>query len=395
MSRLKLALTLVIVAGVGVAAFAGWNAWELRRPAGTAAPDRSRYSRTGPDREVMLPLTIEAADVRRLALLEFAPDSDPTYLGLEPQFIDRGHEQGYRIIAYRHDGWVDFYDDLALAPNPDEQSKVTGKGLLHYRHRDLGGPILERDDEGRATIEFAFTDVEGRAIRGHIREHSTKRSVPLNLLAPVGMSAVEPDSFPLIMLYDFDFLRLGDSDLEVSIDGRAVQLADFPVPLPVQGQRRSFAKYSVDTDILAVFPTSHDLVQRLRTTGDVHRDGEVSYLFAGDALERILVRDTEIVFAPALDVRTAGSGRFTITTYPEHGVVAGPYAVSADGAVSRLELSIDEVEVPRQRGLLYRFIVNESSTFGTWPKAYRYHATIDQATGAIDAQWTNTRPGGK
>ncbi|HHV22071.1 MAG TPA: hypothetical protein GXZ30_11150 [Propionibacterium sp.] len=381
---------ILVLAGAVVT---GWEFWELRRPAATAAPDTTPYGRPGQDREVLLPLTIDVTDVQRLALLEF--EADPIYEGLEPQLIDRGHERGYRIIAYRHDGYVDHYDDLTLSPDPDEESKVTGKGRLHYRHLDLGGPTIERDDDGRARIAFGFTDIEGRTVRAHIQEHTTKRSVPLNLLAPVGLSSVEPDYFPLFVLNDFEFLRLRGTEFDVTIDGQDRPLTGFPVPMPLQGQRRSFAKYSVDTDIVGVFPTTVTTAPRVRTTGDAHRDGEVAYLFSGDALERLLFRGTEIVFAPALDLSAAGEGRMTITSYPDRGVIAGPYAVHVDGGTTRVEIGIDDVKVPRQRGLLYRLIVNESAVFGTWPKAYSYQATIDRDTGAIDAHWTNARPGGE
>ncbi|MDO5499409.1 MAG: hypothetical protein Q4F67_06985 [Propionibacteriaceae bacterium] len=381
----------LILAG---ALLTGWEIRELRRPPTNTAPDVPRYQRPGQDREVLLPLTVAIADVQRLALLEMAPGSDPVYEGFEPQFIDRGHERGYRIIAYRNDGYVDYYDDLALSAEPDEASRVTGKGRLNYSRQDLGAPVIERDEQGRAAIRFSFTDVEGRAIRADLRERTTKRSVPLNLLAPVGLSAVDPEYFPLFLLNDFEFFRVGGADLDLTIDNRSMPLQDFPVPLPVQGQRRNFVKYTMDSEIITVFPTSAPTAQRVRTSGDSHQDGEVTYLFDGEALERIFVRGTEIVFDPALDLSASGTGRLTMSSHPDRGLVGGPYEVSSDGTTARITLAIDQVQVPRQRGLLYRLIVNDSSMFGTWPKAYSYAATIHRDSGAIDARWINAKPGG-
>lgn len=386
-ARGALALTL---AG---ALLAGWETWELRRPPADDTPSLTTGRPAGPDREVLLPLTIEPAPITRLALLEFVDGADLVYDGLEPQFIDRGHERGIRIIAYRHDGHTDLYDDLALTPEPEEDSRVTGKGRLHYRHTDLGAPVLEVDERGRVHIEFSFVDVEGRRITGILHERATRRPVPLNLLAPVGLSSTDPEYFPLFLLHDFDFLRL-DADLDVTVDEQPVDLADFPVPLPVQGQRRSFAKYTVEPEIVAVFPTGTSHLRQVTTVGDLYRDGDATYVFDGARLDRIVAGSTEFDFRPALDLASTSRGAFSMTSHPEMGRIRGRYGVDADGPTTRLTIDLDEVEVPRQRGLLYRLIVRDSSVFGRWPTAYRYEATIDRDAHTIAATWTNENPGG-
>ena len=152
------ALRLVLVGSL----LAGWELWELRRPTPAATPALPIAQPGGQNREVVLPLIVERAPITRLALLEFATDADPVYVGLEPQLIERGGKRGVRIVAYRHDGRVDVYDDLPLSPEPDDRSRVTGGGRLHYRHTDLGDPVLEVDRQGRVRIEFAFLDAEGR-----------------------------------------------------------------------------------------------------------------------------------------------------------------------------------------------------------------------------------------
>lgn len=383
-----------LVVALVAALLTGWEAWELRRPTPAAGPTVATSAQPGPDREVLLPLTVERAPITSLALLEFAGDGDPVYEGLEPQIVDRGHERGMRIIAYRHDGRTDFYDDLALTPDPDESSAVTGKGRLHYSHTDLGGPEFEVDDHGRLQLEFALTDVEGREITGVVRESTEDRSVPLGLLAPVGLSSTDPEYFPLFVLHRFEFVRTGGSEIDVRIDGAPVELAPFPAPVPVQGQLRNFAKYTPDAELHAVFPTDADGLRRVRTVGDLYRDGEATYRFDGDGLAQIVIDRTGIAFDPPLDPAAPAEGRITMTSHPEMGSVAGPYRVEVDGEVSRLRFEIDDVEVPRQRGLLYLLIVNERTAFGTWPTEYRYEATIDRGADTIDARWFNAEPGG-
>lgn len=365
------ALRLVLVGSL----LAGWELWELRRPTPAATPALPIAQPGGQNREVVLPLIVERAPITRLALLEFATDADPVYVGLEPQLIERGGKRGVRIVAYRHDGRVDVYDDLPLSPEPDDRSRVTGGGRLHYRHTDLGDPVLEVDRQGRVRIEFAFLDAEGRAVRAAIREHTRRRSVPLNLLAPVGMSSTDPEFFPLFLMHDFEFVRLGGTQLDVTIDGSAIDLAPFPVPLPVQGQRRSFAKYTMNAEITEVFPTGATRVETVITDSDLYRRGASTYVFDGTSLAGILSGSTEFVFAPPLDIGRAGEGTLTMTSRPGLGSISGTCAVRADGATTRLAIELDEVHAPDQRGLLYRLIVNDASMFAQWPKAYRYQAT--------------------
>ena len=384
----------LIVSGCALAAFE-W--WDLRSPRRTESPDVAAYSRAGEDREVLLPLTVGLGDVKRLALLEFEEGQDRVYRGFEPQFLDRGHESGYRVIAYRTDGYVDIYDDLALTAEPDVTSAVTGKGRRGYSHTDLGDPTIGRDEHGRATIRFAFTDLAGRSVVCNIRETTTQRSVPLNLLAPIGASSAEPDHFPLYLMSDFEFLRLSGTTFDLTIDGEHPRLQDFPVPVPIQGQRRSFSKYTLDSEIISLFPTDEAGLHRVRTTGDAYRDGDVTYLFAGGALERILVGATEIVYTPPLDVSTEGRGRFVVTSYPDLGTLEGPYEVTGDGTTGDLSLSVDSVTVPRQRGLVYRLVVSDASVFGTWPRNYSFRATFDLREDAVhednvQAHWRNSDP---
>lgn len=371
----------------------GWEIWELRRPASQTSATAPTGQPDAPDREVWLPLTVEIAPITRLALLEFAPDADPIFAGLEPQFIDRGSEQGFRVIAYRHDGHVDIYDEPTLTPEPDEGSRVTGSGRLNYRQTDLGEPLLEVDAQGRVHIEFAFVDVTGRQVSVRIHESSTRASVPLNLLAPVGLSATDPEYFPLFLMRDFEFIRLG-GELDVRIEDASVELAPFPVSLPVQEQPRSFAKYSLSPEITTVFPAADEQLRRVTTTGDCYGEAASSYCFEGNNLAHIIAGSTEIVFAPALDLTQSGTGTITMTSHPELGRIAGTYQVATAAATSRLTIEWDEVEVPRQRGLLYRLIVNDGSMFAAWPKHYRYEAAIDLTAQTIDARWENLKPGG-
>lgn len=213
-----------VLAVASVIALLAFETWERHRPSGTSTVDTDVYDRPGTDRDVWLPLTAARYEDTALALLEIEPDADPVYSGFEPQYIEREGERGYRVIAYRHDGYADFYDDLALSHDHDLSSAVTGKGLKNYSRQDLGDPVIEVDGQGRATIAFSLLDVQGRRVSVGIREGAGGRSVPFQLLAPVGMSSTDPQVFPLFMMNDLEFLRLRGMAANVRIDGRDVAL---------------------------------------------------------------------------------------------------------------------------------------------------------------------------
>lgn len=389
------AIAIALVAAL----FAGFTAYDLHRPSPSAAPDPAPYSRAADGvRTVVVPLTVQHFPVERLALLEFVDGADATLEGLEPQLVAGPDGPGMRVIAYRTDGYVDVYDDVRLPIDPDERQQVTGKGKLRHEQVAIENAAIEVDEQCRAHISFAFTDADGRAIAVDIHETTTRASVPTNLLAPVGSGSASPDFFPLFLLHDFEFVRLDGTRFDVSIDGRRVDLKPFPAPVPLQGQPRSFAKYTPDAEILALFPTTSSELQVVETEPgtDVARVDGAQYLFAGDALERILVGSTEIVFDPPLDVSTSGAGTVTATSYPNLGVIAGSYRVEVTGAAgtddarsAHLEIAITRVEVPHQRDLVYRLFINERSPFGAWPLAYRFEARFDLGAGTIDARWTN------
>ena len=390
-SRIAVGVTAV------AATVAGWSLYDTYRPS-RGGIDQAPYRRAAQGtRSVPLPLTVRRAPITKLALIPFAPGSDPVYSGIEPQYMLDGpgkNAGGYRVIAYRHDGFVDFYSDLALPFDPEETSEVTGNGLKNNVQTDLSDTIFTVDGQGRAHIAVAFTDVTGRDVRVEIRETTTRRSRPTDLLAPVAMSAVEPVYFPLFVLHDFEFIRTGGTHIDASIDGRAIELEPFPVPLPLQGQFRNFAKYTLDSDLLEVFPVEASMRTVTTEPGtDVFTDGDVTYLFAGQALDRIQVGVTELTFTPPLDIARDGQGRLTIASHPELGAVGAAYHVRTFGGTTEFTMRVDDVTVPRQRDLIYRMIVNERTLFGTWPKGYHYRATIDRATGDIDATWTNDRAG--
>ena len=100
---------------------------------------------------VLQPFNMEINPVKKLVLFNFEKSPDTIYSGLELQWLDSPETgQGFRLIAYRTDEYVDVYDDTALI-------KQTGEGF--------------------------------------------------DLIAPVGVSSSHPIYLPVFAMYDFDFIR--------------------------------------------------------------------------------------------------------------------------------------------------------------------------------------------
>lgn len=372
----------------------GWSIAAINSPSPDDVPDAATYARKGASREVLLPLEVHVEPITRLALLEFVPGADPVYKGFEVQYLDRGVEQGYRVLGYRNDGRTDYFDDLALTPEPDLRSQVTGRGLHKYRHTSLGEPVIERDAQGRTRIRAAFTDLTGRRVDIDVEERVAQPSRPFSLLAPIGATSVKPDSFPLFMMGEFDFVRSADSRVDVRIDGRPLRLGAFPPFVPIQGQARSQVKCSTAAEIIEVFPTAARRLRRVATEPGSDRvvEGAVTYLFDGDALERIRVHDHEIVFTPALALDAPGEGQWRIESHRGRGGVVGEYTKHADGDVTELALTIEDVRLPHQPDLGIAVMIRALGFFERWPKGYEYHATINRALETVEARWVNRTP---
>lgn len=358
----------VVLTGVSVASMA--------RPRSTAGPERAVYARqAGPSREVAIPLTVAAQPVSGVVLMNFPAGSDPLYYGLEPQVID----EGVRVVAYRHDGRTDVYDDATLPPRPTDDLSVTGAGMANYVHAPMRPASIGGEDE-QLIVDIAFTDVAGRLVEVSV-DSSLRGEQPFPLLAPVGGSSTAPGYLPLFMLNDFHFLR---SEPTVLIDGATIPIEPFPAPIPIQGHLRSGARYALDTDMLEVFPTRATEMRRASTVAgtDTVVDGETTYLFHGQALERILIRTHEILFEPPL---SPGAGTMTITSWPDRGVLTGSYEL--DGTT--LTIDITEVRLPRQRDISLS-LMTSALPFFSWPTGYSYSARIDKDAGTIDGRWSNS-----
>lgn len=170
-----------------------------------------------------LPMTVERKNITQLTLINFEEDPEKVYRALELQHLENKDSAGWRVLAYRKDGYLDVYDDKTLPADPEEDFQVAGKGAKEHVNTPMANLRFEKDERENVHISFSFEDVEGRSIHVAIEEGINKSSTPFNLLAPIGLGSEKPDYFPLFWLYDFNFIRTKDLRFEISIDGREIE----------------------------------------------------------------------------------------------------------------------------------------------------------------------------
>lgn len=370
--RRKISLAFVAVAAL----FTGWSTVALLRP----YPEQRDLDldNGGTSREVLLPLEVEPIPFEADALVAMTPGADEEYSGFELQRVNRGFEQGYRLLGYRQDGYVDGYDDPTLTVKREDEFQVIGNGLKNY----VTTPLHARLEKG--VFQADFTAHDGLHIHIDLTEHTSLPSVDLPILAPVGASAKHPSYFPLFVLNDFSFMRTSGATKSVQIDGREMGVEGATFLL--QSQLQTMVKYSTDVDLFKVFPAGHREIRTVRTDGDIYRDGDIQYSLAGRALKTIAVREHEITFDPPLDVTRDLSGRMEMRTNPHNAIIAGPYTVSN----GELRITIDTAHIPNQRDFEGWVMMKALGFFEQWPKGYEFTARIQGAT--IESEWVNTTP---
>jgi hypothetical protein len=345
------------------------------------------------------PFHLAVDPMDRLILVNFERDPDRVYLGFEPQgFDDDVHGRGLLVIGWRVDGRVDVFHDASLALS-EETYGIAGGGLNAMVVRDFGAGHLALGPGG-ADVDLAFDDLEGRAVQLRIRETDPRPRRPFDLLAPMGSAATDPPALPLVYLHDFDFVRRAGTEVRIEIDGRA-HTPD-PLPVPMNGARVHFLRYSPDPFIVTWNPAGArrldplgPLVSVAAGGGDSDRTAEVvqggvRYLlkeneghFEIHEMSRAHagprgVRTVRVAFFPAFpDVAALRpgvevAGAFRISASPGVGVVTGNWRVARRGAQIRIEVEPSGGWTPNESGRIVRLMYRLVPVFRDWPATYRW-----------------------
>lgn len=341
----------------------------------------------------ILPFRIKYSPIKKLALLPFEKKPDEIYRGLELQFMSgEKYGDGYRIIAYRNDNYVDVYDDESILFDTEEVFDVTEKGLNQHVQTKLRKVHFE-NQTGNEYISFEFNDIKGRLISFSMKENSKKKTIPFNLLAPVGVGSVQPNFMPVFFMYQFDFMRVKHTQVRFEIDGAPVQIDRFPMPM--NRQFRYFARYSEICQLFEFINTDEKELHLVETDGqNRYVEEQVEYQFneAGCLSQIDVLMDEDkihISFIPELDLQHNSRGRFRILPRKEMGMLEGSYEISNQKEKVNLRIVPTDGWASVPTSFLSRIILSKKSVFCTWSKGYELNATMDLNTKQVEAKWTN------
>lgn len=337
---------------------------------------------------VVIPFGLKYIPMKKLAIINFEKKPDKVYIGLEMQYFDGDlYGKGYRIIAYRCDGYVDVYDDISLNYIEEETFDVTGKGLCERKRVVIENPVFQIKD-GCLLVSFKFIDKNGRTITAKITEHSTQKTKGLNLLAPIGSSTENPSYLPLFFLYDFDFVRKHNTYTELIIDGKIIKQDSFPIPVPKDFQRRYYSRYTLDCQIIEFASAKSCILNEyIPDASGFVAHGLVKYQYSKGKLQKIILEHPNhpiyIDFGLGFpDVRNLDDHKeyvdvFKINAGVDMGSLSGKYSVKKEDDTAKIQLIPTGGWSPVPNSLLTKIMFSKKSVFCNWPKTYRYTQNIN------------------
>lgn len=352
------------------------------------------------------PFDLHIDPMERLLLINFTEDPDDIYIGFEPQvFDDAVHGQGMLVIGWRADGRVDVYHQSGLKLDPATYT-IAGDGLGEMAERSLSTAHFTVTQQG-VDAYFAFDDLQGRPVEVTIQENSHRTRKPFGLLAPMGNAASNPSALPLVLLHDFYFVRRADTVVSVKVDGQERRLDRLPIPL--DGSRMYFTRYSPDPLIATLNPAQDGPIAPLeRVDATIARAGEVWFDLVENqgrteiAAMRRAYKEREVVmaFAPAVPELLSladgaeVNGHFLISADPAVGQVTGDYEITRQGDQLTLRLLPSGGWQPNERKWSVRFIYRVARDFTEWPKTYVWTAVLDLSNPdqpTLQSNWQRTQ----
>lgn len=346
--------------------------------------------------KAILPFEIRYSPIKALVLIPFAKHPEPVYKGLELQYIDAEESgKGFRVIAYRNDSYVDVYDDYSLTFHADEKFDVAENGLNKHIQTNFGNTSFQKKN-GNVEIVFSFKDLLNREISVSMIEHTSRKSIPMNLLAPIGWGSKKPNYLPLFFLYDFDFVRKSKTTANIVIDGKKLKPDKFPVPM--NGQFRYFSRYSLNCDLIEFINTDYCELTEVETDKEFCFSKEqVKYLFNSNAELRAINIDagnsvTSISFEPALALYKGINlaGEFSITPALCMGNIMGNYQIQETMADTyKLSLTPGGGWTPVPNSGITKLILGTKSIFRNWSKNYHLEEEISLKERKVTGKWSN------
>ena len=340
----------------------------------------------------IIPFIVNYSPIKKLAIIPFEKKTDKIYKAFELQYIDGyPYGNGYRIIAYRNDNYVDVYDDLSLKFQDNEKFNVAEKGLNRHIQVPIKRIYLEKQDDCEC-ISFNFKDLENREIDFYIKERTRKKSIPMNLLAPIGYGSKNPNFLPLFFMYNFDFIRKNNTQIECRIDEQKIVIDKFPMPINMQF--RYYARYSNQCELLEFANTDSLSFIEVELEDNSYIDKNIEYIFEdSNSLSKIIAHledgKIDINFSPCFNMNKDTKGTFKIYPKEEMGYLEGIYEINRDKDKISIRLVPKNGWTSVPNSFITKMILKPRSLFCKWSKNYEYIEEIDIQKKLVKANWSN------
>ena len=340
----------------------------------------------------IIPFIVNYSPIKKLAIVPFEKKPDKIYKSFELQYIDgEPYGNGYRIVAYRKDSYVDVYDDISLQFQENEKFNVAEKGLNRHVQVAIKKAYLEKQNNCEY-ISFSFKDLENRKIDFYIKEFSSKKSIPMNLLAPIGYGSKNPNFLPLFFMYNFDFIRKKYTQIECKIEDKKIKIDKFFMPMNMQF--RYYARYSNQCELLEFANTDSLSFVEVDLDNNSYIDKNIEYIFEeSNSLSKIIVHledgKIEINFSPCFDMNKDTKGIFKICPKKEMGYLEGIYEINRDQDKIYIKLVPQNGWNAVPNSFITKLILNKNSIFCKWCKNYEYIEEIDISKRLVRAKWNN------
>jgi len=209
-------------------------------------------------------------------------------------------------------------------------------------------------------------------------------------------TAENPSAMPLVLLNDFYFIRKNNTEAKISIDGKLHKLDELPVPM--DGTRMFYARYSTEPLIATINPACDDELkpfeiehqQRVASLED--QDIELEWLEDKPYIRRITqkngVHPVTVSFKGAFpDIRflknnTVFSGEFEIKGHPSTGKIGGNYKVEKNDAI-KIRIIPAKGWEPIPTKLSLRLMYSVAKIFKKWPTTYEWTAHIQESGNGV------------
>lgn len=351
--------------------------------------------------KVYVPFRFRLSPIKKMAMIHFHKDPDEEYVALEFQYIKgEGYGEGFRVLAWRRDGYRDSYlDKHVYLPEDEEVLSIGGKGLKE-RHRVSFDEAYFEHTEGQLDAGFVFNDKMNRRIVLYVDEKIKKDSQTLTWLPSVGNHTEEPHSMPLFFLYDFDFARKRDTDVFLSIDGVSKNVD--PFAFPKNFQARFYVEFSTNSVVTNFNEAGNYKMAEVavdETGTAVDQDKEYYYEKYNDLyhLKKMVLKHdrypVDIDFSPSfpnheeLQEGIPKFGEFTIRPSGNIGTLTGKYTVIKQNKQATITLTFSESWQTPKGTLSEQVMSSITPNIKSWYKTYHCVQVVHLESFETNVKW--------